>query len=225
MAEKLLAYGINMNLAPVLDINIDWRNKVIGNRSFSSEPVIVSIYGRALFTGLIKGGVIPVGKHFPGHGSTLVDSHFELPVLAKTRDELFALEIIPFREAVEAGIPMIMTAHIAVTGIDDQPATMSAEVINILREELFFEGVIISDDLEMGALTNNYSWEEIVLNSFLAGIDLLLVGHSSELQEEAVHILEKAYIEGIISDERLNSSLRRILKLQENFNILPGNSE
>ena len=222
MAEKLSSYGINMNLSPVLDVNLDARNTVIGNRSFGSDPELVASYGIALFSGLIDNGIIPVGKHFPGHGSTLVDSHYVLPVLHKNRDQLFELELIPFREAIRAGIPVIMTAHLVVDGVDRSPATMSPLLIDLLRTDLFFDGVIISDDLEMAALTDNYSWEEIVLETFLAGVDLLLIGQSSDLQEEAVHILEKAYAEGVISDDRLNSSLHRILLLKQSFNLLPS---
>lgn len=216
MAEKLKGYGININFAPVLDVNIDPRNTVIGSRSFGSDPEVVSSYGIALFKGMLdQGGVIPVGKHYPGHGSTLVDSHLELPVLEKNRAELLAFEMIPFRRAVEAGIPMVMTAHLVVSGIDSKPATMSKEIIAMLRSDLGFNGVIISDDLEMGALTENYSWEEIIVETFMAGVDLLLIGHSDELQAEAVRILEEAYAEGKITEERLNSSLRRVMEMQQ----------
>ncbi|MCJ7806054.1 MAG: beta-N-acetylhexosaminidase [Clostridia bacterium] len=224
MADKLLACGVNMNLAPVLDANLDSRNEVIGNRSFGSDPELVSRYGIALFSGMIDKGVIPVGKHFPGHGSTLVDSHYTMPVLDKSKEELFDLELIPFREAVKAGIPVIMTGHIVVSGLDQKPATMSNKVIELLRVDLSFDGVIISDDLEMAALTDNYNWEEIILDTFMAGVDLLLIGHNSDRQDEAVHILEKAYGEGIITDERLNSSLSRILNLQKKFNLIPDSS-
>lgn len=215
MAEKLTGFGIDVNFAPVLDINTDPRNSVIGSRSFGSEPDLVSDYGIALFKGMESGDVVPVGKHYPGHGSTLADSHVELPVLEKNRDELFAFELIPFKRAVEAGIPMIMTAHIVVSGIDDKPTTMSKTMIEILRKDLGFEGVIITDDLEMGALTENYSWEEIILETFLAGADLLLIGHDYDLQVEAVHILEEAFKSGLISDERLSISLRRVMEMQD----------
>ena len=214
MAGKLKSYGINVNFAPVLDVNIDPRNTVIGSRSFGSDPELVSSFGIALFKGILDQGVIPVGKHYPGHGSTLVDSHLQLPVLEKNRAELLAFEMIPFRRAVEAGIPMIMTAHLVVSGIDSKPATMSKEIIAMLRSDLGFSGVIISDDLEMGALTENYSWEEIIIETFMSGVDLLLIGHSDELQAEAVHILEEAYAEGKISEERLDSSLRRVMEMQ-----------
>jgi beta-N-acetylhexosaminidase len=215
MAGKLKGYGINVNFAPVLDVNIDPRNTVIGSRSFGSDPEVVSSYGIALFRGMADQGVIPVGKHYPGHGSTLVDSHLQLPVLEKNKAELLAFELIPFKRAVEAGIPMIMTAHLVVSGIDSKPATMSSEIIAMLRNDLGFSGVIISDDLEMGALTENYSWEEIIVETFMAGVDLLLIGHSDELQAEAVRILEEAYAEGTISEERLNSSLRRVMEMQQ----------
>lgn len=215
MAEKLTSFGINVNFAPVLDVNINPHNSVIGSRSFGNDPNLVSAYGIALFKGMKSGGIVPVGKHYPGHGSTLADSHVELPVLEKNRDELFDFELIPFIKAVEAGIPMIMTAHIVVTGIDDKPTTMSKTMINILRNDLGFEGVIITDDLEMGALTENYSWKEIIVETFLAGADLLLIGHNYDLQVEAVHILEEAFEAGLISDERLNSSLRRVMEMQD----------
>jgi len=217
MAEKLNGFGIMVNFAPVLDINTDPQNTVIGSRSFGGDPDIVSTYGRALFRGMESQGVISVGKHYPGHGSTLIDSHVDLPVLEKNKDELFAFEIIPFQKAVEAGIPMIMTAHLVVSGIDDKPATMSKTLVDILRRDLKFEGVIVSDDLEMGALTENYSWDETIVETFLAGTDLLLIGHSYNLQVEAVHILEEAFHAGVFGDERLNSSLRRVMEMQENY--------
>ncbi len=214
MADQLSLIGINMNLAPVLDINVNPDNQVIGNRSFGNDPEVVSTYGIAFFKGLEKGGLLAVGKHYPGHGSTKVDSHYELPVLDKTEEDLFAFELIPFRNAVRAGIPVIMTAHLVVSGIDDRPATMSKPLIELLRSDLGFEGVIISDDLLMGALTENYSWPEIVLETYMAGVDLLLIGSDIEKQMEAVHLLEAAYLEGLITDERLDSSLRRIMAIQ-----------
>jgi beta-N-acetylhexosaminidase len=214
VGKKLKEYGVTMNLAPVLDVNIDPRNTVIGNRSFSSDPEIVSSFGMAFYQGMADSGVTAVGKHYPGHGSTLVDSHVALPVLDKNVEELYKLELIPFVRAVEANIPVIMTAHLLVSGVDDKPATMSKKLIDILRNDIGFDGVIISDDLEMGALTENYSWPEIVIGTFSAGVDLLLISHSPELQAEAVHILEEAYKEGKISDEHLNSSLRRVLEIK-----------
>jgi beta-N-acetylhexosaminidase len=214
IGEKLINHGINTNLAPVLDVNIDPRNTVIGNRSFGSDPTVVGKYGVAFYQGLSDSKVIAVGKHYPGHGSTLIDSHIALPVLDKNFAELKAFELIPFIKAVEADIPIIMTAHLVVSGIDDKPATMSEEMIEILRNEIGFDGVVISDDLEMGALVENYSWEEIVVGTFTAGVDLLLISHSPELQAEAVVILEEAYKEGIINDEMINQSLRRVLKIR-----------
>ncbi len=212
MGEKLISYGINTNLAPVLDVNVDPRNTVIGKRSFGSDPEMVSKYGVAFYQGLANSGVVAVGKHYPGHGSTLVDSHFAMPVLDKSKEELYSFELIPFIKAVEADIPIIMTAHLVISGVDNQPATMSKELLDILRNEIGFNGVIISDDLEMGALTENYDWEEIVIGTFSAGVDLLLISHTPELQAEAVVILEDAYKKGIITDERIDSSLRRVLK-------------
>ncbi|MDW7739355.1 MAG: glycoside hydrolase family 3 protein [Bacillota bacterium] len=220
MAERLAGYGVNMNLAPVLDIKTDSRNLVIGNRSFSSDPALVTSHGISFFRGLNDGGIISVGKHFPGHGSTVEDSHLELPVLNKNLEELLSFELIPFQKGIEAGIPVIMTAHIVVSGVDDKPATMSAELIGLLRNDFGYEGVIISDDLEMAALTDNYSWEEIILGTFMAGVDLLLIGQDREMQEEAVIIIENAYNQGLITEDRLNRSLYRILKLQDDFNLL-----
>jgi beta-N-acetylhexosaminidase len=217
VADQLLLIGINMNLAPVLDVNVNPGNKVIGSRSFGTDPEVVSAYGIAFFKGLEAGKMLAVGKHYPGHGSTAVDSHYELPILDKTVEELAIFELIPFMNAVQAGIPVIMTAHLVVSGIDDRPATMSKPLIELLRGDLGFEGVIISDDLMMGALTDNYSWSEIVVGTFMAGVDLLLIGSDIEKQMEAVHLLESAYQEGLITNERLDSSLRRIMKLQVTF--------
>jgi beta-N-acetylhexosaminidase len=217
IGEKLIGYGINTNLAPVLDVNVDPRNTVIGKRSFGSDPIMVGEYGVAFYKGLADSKVIAVGKHYPGHGSTLVDSHIALPVLDKNFAELKAFELIPFIKAVEADIPIIMTAHLVVSGIDDKPATMSRKMIEILRNEIGFDGVVISDDLEMDALVENYDWKEIVVGTFTAGVDLLLISHSPELQAEAVVILEEAYKEGIINDEMIDQSLSRVLKVRSTF--------
>ncbi len=217
MGAKLDDLGINLNFAPVLDINLDPRNEVIGERSFGSEPDKVAKYGLALSRGLEDKGIISAAKHFPGHGSTIVDSHYDLPVLDKSREELLSFETIPFREAVKYQIPAVMTAHIRVNEMDQKPATMSREVLNLLREDLSFEGVIISDDLGMEALTKYYVWEEIVLDSFLAGVDIMLICHNQDSQAAAFNILLEAYQEGIISEDRLNQSLRRILNLKITF--------
>jgi beta-N-acetylhexosaminidase len=159
-AEMLRAFGINMNYAPIADVNSEPKNPVIGVRSPSDDPETVGRFVSAQVKGLSNGGILPCVKHFPGHGDTAVDSHFGLPVISKNRAELDLCELVPFRRAVVEGVESVMTAHIAMPGIGEQslgedhpskklPASLNPEAIKILREEMKFDGMIVSDCLEM----------------------------------------------------------------------------
>lgn len=176
LARQLRAVGINLDFAPVLDVDTNPENPVIGDRSFGDRPEVVIEHGLAFAEGLHAGGVLACGKHFPGHGDTDLDSHLALPKLLHDRHRLDSVELRPFREAA-AKLPSLMTAHVVFEALDsDVPATMSPRVIGgLLRGELGYEGAVFSDDLEMKAVTNRHSIEEAGVLAIEAGCDLLLV--------------------------------------------------
>jgi beta-N-acetylhexosaminidase len=176
LGQQLRAIGINLDFAPVLDVDTNPLNPVIGDRAFGRTPDVVIEHALAFADGLHDGGVLSCGKHFPGHGDTDLDSHFALPTLRHDRARLDKVELRPFRAAATR-IPSLMTAHVVFEALDSEiPATMSAAAIRkLLREELGFEGVVFSDDLEMKAITERYSIEEAGVLAIEAGCDLLLV--------------------------------------------------
>lgn len=182
VAKGLCALGFNCNFAPVLDVDSNPLNPVIGDRSFSNEPHQVAHYGLAFARGLGRGGVLACGKHFPGHGDTLRDSHLELPVVSRTLEVLERVELLPFREAVSRSIDALMTAHVVFSELDPSvPATLSRTIITgLLRTRWGYDGLVISDDLEMGAIRQGYSLETSAVAAIRAGCDIVLVCHSSQ---------------------------------------------
>lgn len=221
MATLLNAFGYNMNYAPVLDVNSNPRNPVIGDRSYSANPVTVSKIGLAVRQGITDQGVISVVKHFPGHGDTHTDSHKSLPVIDKSLHELEETELVPFQQSIAEQVDVIMVAHILFPALDaDNPSSLSKKVIDdLLRGEMGYKGVVITDDLTMRAIVNDYTVAEAALKSFLAGSDLLLVAGDYNNQLETIRKLNAAVKSGDISKERLNSSVRRILQLKERFKM------
>ena len=206
MAEEMGALGINVAFAPVLDIYSNPNNKVIGKRSFSENPHTVSDMAINLAKGMEESGVIPTYKHFPGHGDTATDSHIKLPIIRKTKAELYSQELIPFERAINNGAKIIMVGHIALPEItgDNTPATLSKEIItNLLIKEMGFEGLIVTDALNMGALIKNYSQEEIYKMTVGAGTDLLLMPQNPDL---AIKVIKENFTE-----ERINASVKKIL--------------
>ena len=187
IATELAALGFNLNFAPVLDIWTNPDNQVIGDRAFGREPNVVADMAGALTVGHYVAGVCPCGKHFPGHGDTTADSHYELPVLPHGPEALARRELIPFQRAIAGGIPIIMTAHILLPAIDAvHPITLSRTgLTGLLREQLGFQGVIVSDDLEMKAVADRYEIEEIVELGLAAGVDVFLICHTEELWKRA----------------------------------------
>jgi len=224
IAEEISLFGINMNYGPVLDVNSNPKNPVIGDRSFSHDTEVVKELGISTMKGLKDGGIIPVIKHFPGHGDTSVDSHLELPSVDKDLRELKELELIPFIGAISEGADAVMVAHILLRKIDSQyPATLSKQVImDVLRDELGFEGVVITDDMTMGAIRNHYGIKDAVVKSIEAGSDIILIAHDFEKKIEGIEAVKKAIEEGILSEERIDESLYRILKLNEKYEIEDG---
>jgi beta-N-acetylhexosaminidase len=224
-AQELLALGINVNFAPVVDVNSNPANPIIGNRAFGSDPVLVSQFGLAALRGYQQSGVIPCAKHFPGHGDTDQDSHLSLPTIHRSLAQLEAIDWIPFRRAIEAGVELIMTAHVRIPALADKPATLSPEIMQAcLRDHLGFEGVIITDSLTMGALAQTYSPAQAAVMAFWAGCDILLFGADRgvgpEVQLSAyLHLLELVK-QGSIPPERLDQSVRRILRLKARYGLL-----
>ena len=217
MAAELGAVGIDIDFAPVLDVHSNPANPVIGDRAFATTPDVVAALGIALMEGLRDGGVIPCGKHFPGHGDTAVDSHFALPTVARSRAELEDTELRPFRAAVAAGIPMIMSAHVIFPALDPlQPATVSRAILtDLLRGELGFRGVIASDDLEMRAITAAQDIATAAVASLAAGADMLLVCESLVRAGEVSAAVERAVLEGGLPEETVTTAAARIAALRE----------
>jgi beta-N-acetylhexosaminidase len=187
IATELRAVGITMDMAPVLDVLTNAGNTVIGDRAFSADPQEVARLGTACMHGMHAGGVLAVGKHFPGHGSTWLDSHVALPICERTLAQLNACELRPFEAAMAAGLEAIMTAHVIYQAWDAHlPATLSSSILTaILRGEKRFPGVIISDDLGMAAVSETMPWEEVPMLALRAGVDVLLICHHQERQEQA----------------------------------------
>ncbi len=221
LAAQCAAIGVNCDFAPVADIWSNPDNTVIGRRAFGTDGDRVSALVPRVAEGLRQGGVIPVVKHFPGHGDTAVDSHYDLPVVTKTVEELEALELKPFRAAVEQGVPAVMVAHLLVREVDDTlPATLSPAVVNgLLREGLGFDGVVFTDDLTMGAITDSYGIGEAAVLAVEAGCDVLLVCHGSDNLRAARDALLEAVVSGRIGAERLDRSVYRILSLKQAYEL------
>lgn len=221
LGQELKAFGLNLNFAPVLDVDSNPKNPVIGDRSFGNNAEIVSNLGIQTMKGLQSQNVIPTIKHFPGHGDTSVDSHLELPIVDKSLEELEALELIPFKQAINEGADVVMVAHILLPQLDqNHPATMSQAVMtDMLRKQLGFSGVIITDDMTMGAIINHYNIGNAAVESVKAGSDVILVGHGYSNVEKVISSLKAAIESGDISQERLNESVERIMLLKKKYDI------
>lgn len=222
MAEQLKNIGFNMNLAPVLDIDSNPNNPVIGDRSFGDNPDTVWQYAGAFIDGTLKKGVIPVVKHYPGHGDTSVDSHTGLPVLDHSTDRIMSFEIVPFKRAVDKGVPAIMTAHIVFTQIDPKyPATMSEALIgDLLRRDLGYDGVVMTDDLDMAAVHEFYGVGDAAVKAVKAGADILLVAQRKDSMIEVFDALKQAVDNGQITAGEIERSVKRILNLKEIYGII-----
>lgn len=193
LGEELRAIGFNVDLAPVLDVDTNPKNPVIGDRAFSSDPAETARQGLAFWRGLESAGVRGCGKHFPGHGDTSQDSHLELPRLDAPWERLEKVELVPFAAAAQAGVPMIMTAHVVFSAVDTRPATLSpAWIQGVLRQRLGFTGVVVSDDLDMQAVANHFSIEEVIREGLAAGVDLFLACRNPERQRVAAAALDEA---------------------------------
>ena len=217
IGKTLKEYKINMNFAPVLDIYSNSKNTVIGDRAFGNNEKIVETMGIATMQGLKDEDVIPVIKHFPGHGDTEVDSHIGLPVVEKSIDQLYDFEFVPFKKSIESGADAVMVSHILMKQIDDKnPATLSYNLITgILRNDMKFSNVIITDDMCMKAITNRLSVEEASIKSIKAGSDIILIGSDIGKTNSVIEKIKLAVERNEISEKRIDESVYRILKLKE----------
>jgi beta-N-acetylhexosaminidase len=224
-ATELRAIGVNWNFAPVADVNDEPANPVISNRSFSSDPVRVSSLAAAAVRAYDAAGFLCCAKHFPGHGSTTVDSHTGLPRIDVDRASLDRVALAPFRSAIAAGVPAIMTAHIVVPALDptpDLPVTLSRPVLTgLLRASLGFNGLIVTDDLEMGAL-KSIGQSAAGLAALQAGADYLLFRFDESAQIEGHRRIVEAVRTGALSSARLDESYKRVLDTKRKFGILDG---
>lgn len=212
LATELIDYGIGLDFAPVVDVDTNPKNPVIGDRSFAREPERVSDHARAFIRGMQGGGVAACAKHFPGHGDTHSDSHLELPRLEHDLDRLHAVELPPFAAAVAQEVASVMTAHVLFPRLDrKRPATLSPPIINLLREELGYDGLIFSDDLEMRAVADHFSAEERTLWALEAGVDSLLVCSDWSLAGEVLRLLERA------PDRLVEQALGRLVALKSAY--------
>lgn len=218
IGAELASVGINMNMAPLLDISSNPNNPIIGDRALSNDPQEVIQLALPFIEGMQEKGVIAVGKHFPGHGDTDLDSHKDLPTVSANMETLHKRELLPFQTAITAKIPALMSAHVLYPAWDKtNPATLSPTILKkLLRQQMGFNGVIISDDLLMGAL-QGATIESVVCRAVQAGVDLLLIGANSDSQIKAAKALRAAYKRGSISTSRLDESLQRLFKLKNQY--------
>jgi beta-N-acetylhexosaminidase len=216
-AVELRALGINLNFAPVVDVNSNPANPIIGIRAYGSDPQQVSQWGEVVFKTYERAGILTTLKHFPGHGDTVVDSHLGLPRVERSLPTLEAVDLFPFQQLIQRGAAAIMTAHVLVPALyPDHPATLSSRILqDVLRQKWGFQGLIVTDSLTMGALDQTWNSAEAALLALEAGADVLLfgadAGHSASEPQLAYDLLLKAVQEGRISRERLDASVSRIL--------------
>jgi beta-N-acetylhexosaminidase len=220
IGSELAAIGINQNFAPVADVNVNPANPVIGVRSFGEDPALVSELVAAQVDGYHAAGIAAVAKHFPGHGDTATDSHFGLPEVTHTRDDLEAIDLPPFEAAIEGDVDAIMTAHVVLRSVDSSgpPATMSAPILTgLLRDQLGFDGLIVTDALDMGGATSTFPPDVAPVRAIQAGADQLLLAPQLDVAFGAV--LE-AVRNGEIPERRLDESVTRILRLKERLGLI-----
>lgn len=222
VGEELRNLGINLVLAPVLDVNNNPSNPVIGVRSYGDNPEQVSILGTALIKGIQSKGVIATAKHFPGHGDTEIDSHVDLPVVDHDMERLMNVELFPFIKAINEDVGIVMSAHILFPAIEKEklPGTLSYRVLTeLLRENLGFKGIIITDCMEMKAISETYGTENASVMAIKAGADIICISHSLELQIDSHKAIKEAVLRGELSESRIDESVKRILDKKTKYNL------
>jgi len=220
LAGELKAVGVTLDYAPVLDIHTNPKNPVIGDRALAERAEDVARLGRVIIRSLQGAGLAACGKHFPGHGDTSTDSHFELPLVEHPPDRLRAIEFEPFRAAIAEQVAFIMTAHVLVPSLDEtRPATLSPDIVQkLLREELHFDGVILSDDLEMKAVSAGHAVPEGAVDAIRAGCDAVLVCSGDiDLQGRTLEALVRAVESGQIPAKRHDDAFARLKHAKQRF--------
>jgi beta-N-acetylhexosaminidase len=224
LAAELKAVGVSLDFAPVLDIHTNASNPIIGDRALGEDAQTVAKLGAAIVRGLQENGIAACGKHFPGHGDTSVDSHLALPLVEHPPDRIRRVECVPFREAIRSGVAFIMTAHILVPSLDEEkPATLSPVIVRgMLREELDFNGVILSDDLEMKAIADTYTVPDAATQALAAGCDGVLVCSGGiDAQVAALEALVHAVEDEGLPFKRVEDALARNRRAKERFVAAP----
>lgn len=221
LGDELAALGIGWNLAPVLDVHTNPANPVIGDRAFATAPAAVAKAAIAFWQGLRKAGLGGCGKHFPGHGDTHLDSHLDLPVVKHDEARLRAVELAPFAAAVAAGFDALMTAHVVYEAWDTGvPATLSRRILTgILRQELHFDGLLVSDDLQMKAVADRYTTSELIVESLLAGVDHFLIRGPLQRQLQAYEALVLAAETNPAVAARVNEAVARVAAFKQGINV------
>jgi beta-N-acetylhexosaminidase len=212
MAVELRVAGCNLNFAPMLDLDVNPESPVTKDRSFGADPRLVAKLGVAFDRGLRAGRVLSCAKHFPGHGGTLVDPHHDLPVFSGTMERLESAELVPFAAVVAAGVPMIMTAHILLPKIDpERPASLSRAMLDgVLRRRMGFRGIILADDLGMGAIARRHGPDEAAIETLRAGTDIAMLCHDWQAVAPAIDAVTQAHEAGRFDAEEWHASLERI---------------
>jgi len=220
-AEELIALGVNYNFAPCVDVNNNPDNPIIGTRSYGESPDLVADFGAQAVRGFQDAGLVACAKHFPGHGDTAVDSHLALPSIPYPRERLEAVELKPFRAAIAAGVSSIMTTHILFPALDpDLPSTLSPKIINgLLRAEMGYDGVIVTDSMEMKGIAANWSVPEASVLAIEAGVDLILIPHTLDTMRESREAIIKAVKDGRISESRIDESVTRIMAMKRRYDL------
>jgi beta-N-acetylhexosaminidase len=224
IGREMAAAGANLDFAPVVDIVDNPENAFMLKRSFGSTPEEVSRHAAAFLKGLHSTGVQGCAKHFPGHGGTAVDSHKDMPVLNASLEEWLAKDALPFQAVIDAGVEMVMAGHLAFPEIDpsELPASMSSVFLtDLLRDRMGFEGLIITDDIEMQGYPQGDDRKEAVITSFLAGIDLFAIGPSPQIQLEVLEALREGVESGRITEQRVDESLMRVIKAKMKLKVIP----
>jgi beta-N-acetylhexosaminidase len=222
LGEELRALGVNFNLAPVLDVNNNPNNPVIGVRSYSDNPEVVAELGVGAIKGLQSKGVVATAKHFPGHGDTDTDSHLALPAVSHSIERLEKVELYPFKKAIENGVDAIMSAHVLFPAIESEklPGTLSHKVLTgLLREKMDFKGLIMTDCMEMKAIADYYGTTKAAVMAVKAGADLICISHHLDLQLGSFNEIKEAVLSGEIAESRIDESVLRILSIKEKYNL------
>lgn len=222
-ARELHALGVNFNFAPDTDINNNPDNPIIGSRCFGDTPQQVAEYAVAQLTGYQENNMLASAKHFPGHGDTGSDSHISLPLIDKSLNQLEQMELVPFQAMIDAGCPCIMTTHILFPQIEPKklPATMSRTIVTgLLKEKMGFQGLVVSDCMEMDAIKKFYGTAEGAAAAAAAGVDLIIVSHTETLLEQAAIRMEKAVLDGDIPLAELDASVEKILRYKDRKSVV-----